>query len=163
MTGPDADLATRTARTARSNALSILVIAGLATLWSAFQGDLPFVGFGAALCVAAAAELAGSKRLVADPAGAAPLLIGGELAVLVLIAGYSLWRLVGFDYDAELAALPADARELLVGMAGDEELLRQALTLTNRLVYGCLLLVTLLYQGGMARFYRRRTAALGVA
>ena len=156
----DATLQSKTAATARNNALSILVVAGLATLWLAAQGHALAV-FGAVLCSAAVLELRGAKLLLADPLAARPMLVGAELAVLVLMLGYCAWRLASFDFDAELAALPETSRQLLLDATGDDEaVLREMMVLANRITYGVLAVVTLFYQGGMALFYRRRIARI---
>lgn len=156
----DEALQSKTAATARRNALSILVVAGLATLWLAARADALAL-FGAALSGAAVLELRGAKRLLADPVAARPMLVGAEAAVLVLMFGYCAWRLAGFDFDAELAALPEDSRQMLLDATGDDtEALREMMVLTNRITYGVLAVVTCFYQGGMVLLYRRRIAQI---
>jgi hypothetical protein len=153
----DEALRQRVARVARWNGGSILVVAGLGALLSIVGADAAPALFAAIIAYAGWRELAAGRALTA-PAGDAtalrPVLVRCELAVLVAIVGYSLWRLATADVAAELAELPTAERELLASLtAGDMALLEQLFGLALKITYGTLMLVTLAYQGGLAWWY----------
>jgi thiosulfate reductase cytochrome b subunit len=156
----DAALREKVARAARWNGGSILVIAGLSAVFSLVGAELMPTLFGAAIAAAGWAEHAAGRRLAladADVAALRTRLVRCELAVLALILGYSAWRLGSADFAAELAALPDDERMLVESLTGgDRELLEQMFASALKLTYCTLMIVTLLYQGGMAWWYDRR-------
>jgi len=164
----DAASLDKVARTARWNGGSIVVVAGLAALFAALDADVGTALFGAAIAAAGAIEhrsgaaLARGADRTWEPAYGRQVrgrLIGAELVVLVMIVGYSVWRLATVDVAGEIAALPDELREALVGLVGgDEALLAETFRLALDVTYTTLILVTLAYQGGMAWWYARRLA-----
>lgn len=159
----DDALRQRIARIARWNGGSIAVVAGLGALFSSAGGAWVAAGFAAAIAVAGWLERDGGKRLAAlaqgsagDLAALGTRLVRCELAVLAGIFMYSMWRLATADVAAELGQLPEAERELLASLtAGDQALLEQMFQLALKITYGTLIIVTLVYQGGMAWWYGR--------
>ena len=84
-------------------------------------------------------------------------LVGAELTVLVVIIGYSMWRLLSVDVAAELAELPVELRDALIGaLGGSEQALVEMFTLALKLTYTTLIVLSLVYQGGLAWWYARK-------
>ena len=155
----DTVTSTKVGGVASWNGGSIALTAGLAALISLSSGDLVPGAFGAAIAAAGAIEWrAGRKlRLGGDPVLARGRLVGAELTVLVLIIGYSMWRLFSVDVAAELAELPVELRDALIGaLGGSERALVQMFTLALKLTYTTLIVLSLVYQGGLAWWYARK-------
>lgn len=155
---------------ARADGWSVVVVAALGGLYAALHGSWAEVAGAGLVAAAGAAELHGRCRLTRGQADGTHWLIGAQAALLAVIWTYAWWRWRYFDPAELWAQLPALAqaeldRQLtaagLIPELDRPPLLAWMNTLT------CLLLVvlTLLYQGGMAAYYlsRRRTitAALG--
>ena len=101
---------------------------------------------------------------LADPA-AARALAGNQLALFGLIALYCVVQMVGFSpAQAKAAAISPEVRSQLNGMpsmakAIDSQIDRWAPLLTYGF-YGLVIVVSLIFQGGMALYYFTRTRHL---
>jgi len=141
----------RILRIARTNGLSIVIIAGLSVLIS--LGDW----FGMAICLAAVCggwlELSGRKQLLGGDAAGVRRMVKGELLVLAAVEIYCVVKL-GQGMSPEL-------REAIAGldMPELEPSFRSAFSAT----YIAVGLVTIVYQGGMARYYSRHAETVRVA
>lgn len=161
------DLLQRTRRTAAINGSSIVIVAGLSALVSVLLGS----GFGFLVGLAFAAtgvlELRGRKLLAHDPQTAERWLLGAQAAFFVLIALYAGYQLATLTGAAILQALSPDTLALLkqrlelqTGMQVPIDVIGAALLRVMRLVYWVLIVVSFVYQGGMAWYYHRRVRAL---
>ena len=153
----------RVARIARFDGISVAAVAGVFALLAASAHDVSGAVVGVIVAGAGAAELHGVSLLHGGEPRAVRWLIGSQLYLLVAILSYVTWRLGSPDprmLDAMRAALTSDQRQLLQQSGVTEaEFLRMAI----RLVYFCVGLATLVYQGGMIVYYSRRRAAIGHA
>jgi hypothetical protein len=138
----------RAARIARGNGLGY-VICGLLTLVGAFPEPSLDMLLGAALITAGLIERRQAAHLAEGIAGAATNLSHNELALGSAIVGYALLR---------MTVLPSPSfsdPELVnaLGTAGaDVEEMARAMA---QVVYGAVAVIAVLYQGGMALYFRR--------
>lgn len=141
----------RVLRIARTNGLSVVIIAALGTLIS--LGDWLGMAVGAAIIIGGSMELSGRKQLLRNDAAGIRQLVRSQWVVLAAIELYCLMKL-GFDRDHGVSQEMRSALiEMGIDMAQLEPSLRQAFYAT----YGAVALISLIYQGGMARYYGRRT------
>ena len=140
----------RAASLARSNALGYVVFGALSLVVSAAGADVPGLALGCVLAVVGVLQLKAAPKLRhADPS-APRTLARNELVLLASISVYCLLKLTLLrESGAELEAQIGDTSDLGFDV-GD---------LTNSLntaVYSTMLAISILYQGGMARYYLRR-------
>jgi len=140
----------RAARLAATNGMGYLVFGVLTALLSLSTSvsDLVALAVGAALIFVGLSSRTLSRRLRDGDAAAARTLARNELVLLVAIVAYCVLMLtvispVSPEFDRELrnAGLPIDT---------------EGLRSLGQLTYSIFLVVTLLYQGGLARYYRKR-------
>ena len=144
----------RVLRIAKTNGLSVVIIAALGTLIS--LGDWLGMAVGVALIVGGRMELAGRKRLLAnDPAGVRQL-VRAQWVVLGAIEIYCLIKL-GFDHDHGVSQ---ELRGAMIDLGIDMAALEPALRLAFYGSYGAVALISVVYQGGMARYYGRRAGVV---
>lgn len=138
---------------ARFDGMSVLAVAGGLGLLSAAFGDYFSATVGALVAGAGAAELHGTRLLARRDQRGMDWLVRSQLALLIAILGYCAFRLLRPELAPLRALISADMREQLevLGLSVDH-----FLGLLYRLVYGCVALTTLLYQGGLAIYYSRR-------
>ena len=136
----------------RINGWSVAIVCGLSLLLS---GSLAGAAVSAAALVSPVMELIGSYAAERGDKNGLRWLPRSQLVLLAVILAYSVFNLVTFDAATELAEMSPDMRDMLVGMVGDESMLREVITLASRLVYSTLIVVSLLYQGGLFFYYRR--------
>jgi len=151
----------RVMRTARLNGWSIALFAGFCALISLAFGDLVGAGIGLVVTAGGVVEIRGLRRLRRyDADGGMTLLIRAQLIVLGIIWVYSLGQLAGFDPQLALGNMTPDMKAMLdqIGV-GETELLR-LVRLSFYTLYASVLFATLLYQGGLALYYRNRRAAV---
>jgi hypothetical protein len=146
----------RAARVAAFNAWTTAILAALSAPFALFStiGLVAFV----VLALVAANEFRGRCRLLGfDPAGPT-ILAWNQLAFLALITAYCLWSIYAglhgqHSYEAEFRANPDLAAAL--GTLGDlGDVYKQLVVL----VYGAVIVLSILFQGGNALYYftRRR-------
>jgi len=147
----------RFVRIARINGWSIAIVCGLSLL---FSGSFGGAAVSAAALVSPVMELMGSYAEERGDQARLHWLPRSQLLLLAVILAYSLFNLVAFDAAQELAGMSPDTREMLVGLVGDESMLRDVMALAAKLVYSTLIVVALLYQGGLFLYYRRKIREL---
>jgi len=158
----------------RLNGWSVALFAGACALGSLLFGDLVSFAVGALVTVGGVMEIRGHRRLRRRDPDGMTLLVRSQLVVLGVIWAYALPRLLSFDAAYLQDQVIPNLRDNLaaVGMSLDEVLQEAGLTqkqivplvhLFFVVLYGSVMLVTLLYQGGMALYYRHRTAAVEAA
>ena len=141
----------RLLRVARFNGLSFVIIGGLSLLISV--GDW----FGMAVCAAVVGagwlELSGRTRLLAGDATGVRRMVKAELLVLAAIEIYCLTRLS--------QGIGPELREAIAGLDMPE--LEPAFRSAFSATYIAVGMVTIVYQGGMARYYGRKAGVVRAA
>ena len=164
MKEPDdkAALEQRILRISNINAWSVTLIAGSFTLLSLLGWSVAGIVVGAAVTAAGLMELHGQKALQTDPSQAQQWMVGSQVWLLTGVLSYCIWRLVSLDPDNPLAVL-GDTTPLLqlteamgLSMLHVTELFVKAYTLT----YVLIAVLTVLFQGGLALYYRSRIGRL---
>ncbi len=142
---------------------SIVAVAALGALLTLLLGDLPGVGVGLLVLAAGVTELRGRHRLQRrDPAGM-KLLVRAQLFLLGVILVYCVSRLGSFDGETAMASLTPEM-EVALKEAGLER--ADVLPLVQTVfyaVYGTVAFVSVIFQGGLALYYRSRTGAVSAA
>jgi len=145
----------RAAALARGNGGTLVVFGGLSALFGLLGPDPLSLIVGAIVVTVGLLERRGGRQLrQADP-GAPRRLAANELALLAAISTYAI---------LSLTLLRPSGAELVAATGGNvagldvQELLD---SLTN-VVYATVLVVTVLYQGGLARYYLARRAPLAL-
>lgn len=137
----------RAARLARSNGMGYAVFGVLTALLS--LDDITGLALGLVLLGVGLWERHHASRMLAGEVDAPDRLAQGEFVLMIAICLYAALKLTvlrtsGADLEAQLGAGASD-----FGIAG----LTDSLT---TLTYSVVIAVTLLYQGGMALYFRRR-------
>jgi hypothetical protein len=150
---PEAQLE-RILRVARMNGLSVVIIAGLGTILS--LGDWLGTGVGAAVVVGGWMELKGRKQLIRGDTGGVRTLVRSQWVVLAAIEVYCVMML-GFSRDHGVSQ---ELRGAMMEMGVDMVALEPSLRLAFYATYAAVALITIIYQGGMARYYGRRAGVV---
>ena len=153
---PEAQLQ-RVLRIARTNGLSIVIIASLGVLLS--LGDWLGMAVGALVAYGGWTELAGRKQLLAGDAAGVRRLVRAQWLVLGAIEAYCLIKL-GFDRDHGVSQ---ELRSAMIDLGVDMAALEPSLRLAFYGTYGAVALLTVVYQGGMARYYGRHAGTVATA
>ncbi len=146
----------RVLRTAKTNGLSVLIIASLGALASLAFGDLEGTAVGLAVAFGGWMELSGRQRLLRGDADGVTRLIRAQYVVMGAILVYCVTRLASFDPDQALSGLTPDMRQELVNEGVDVAAILRLVRIGFYSLYSVVAVVTLIYQGVMARYYGRR-------
>ena len=143
---------TRAAHVARRNGGSYIFF-GVLSVLLAMTADPAGLGLGVVLVGVGLSARSAGARLAADDIGAPMRLALGEVALLVGVIGYcvakmTIMRTSGAEMEALFASLSAD-----IDVAA-------LIDSTTDIVYTSIIGVAFLYQGGLALYYRARTAAV---
>jgi hypothetical protein len=150
----------RVLKVSRGNGWSVAIFAGLCSLVAVALGDPVGVAVGLLVTLGGLLEVRGHRQLQrGDPAGLKGL-VRAQFVVLGVIWIYAVTRLVSFDEEIARQLATPDMKSTLteLGLALDD-----ILPLVRRvfyLFYGAVMAATLLYQGGLALYYRRRAPAV---
>ena len=163
-----AEILRRVLRTARFDGTTVLFISGAFALIAAAAHDTTGACTGVAIAAAGAMELHGAGLLRNFDEKGMRWLIASQLFLLVCVLAYANYRLNHFSIaetkalikSVEPPELLAEARNSLSnqGLSADD-----ALREFNGLAWAAISIGTLIYQGGMAVYYRRRRAAVASA
>lgn len=152
-----AEILRRILRISGVNGWSVTIAAGLGTLFSLVFTDLIAIITGAVVAFGGITELQGRMALLRGEARGMRQLCLAQLIVLMMLWVYAITQLLTFDAAALLAKLPTDILTMAHDAGWDESALASVFRLANLLTYGVLMLVTLIYQGGLAIYYRHRS------
>jgi hypothetical protein len=160
---PPEEVLRRVLKTSRLNGWSVAIFAGLCSLVSLAFGDPVGCSVGLLVALGGALEVRGHRLLKRRDADGMKWLVRSQLVVLGVIWTYAATRLVSFDQEIVRELVSADMRASLneLGLTTED-----ILPLVRRffyLLYGSVMAATLIYQGGLALYYRRRTAMVATA
>lgn len=150
----------RVLRIAQTDGRLLLFIAGGFALISAYAGD----GIGAIVgCCAAGAgawELHGAGRLRSGFSDGTRDLIKSQLLLLLVMLGYVGFQLTHFEPETILSALTPALKERFTDMGITSDQYMTILKQSYFVGYIAVGLVSLVYQGSLALFYRRSRSAI---
>jgi len=152
----------RIMRISTINAWSVTIIAGCFTGLSLLGMSIPGVIVGAAVTTAGPLELHGLKQLEADPSRARPWMVGSQVWLMACVVSYCAWRLLSLDPDNPFVVFGDAAQVLeLVAIFGiPEAYLASLFVQAFYITYGLIAALTLIFQGGLAVYYRSRIGRL---
>ncbi len=171
---PPEEVLRRVVRLARLNGWSVALVAGLGVLLSLVLLDP--IGF--AVCglvgLGGVMEIHGQRMLVRRDAGGMRWLVRAQFVVGAVIVSYAASRILSFDAGylqqeaipnlrAMLTSVGMNLDDLLEPLGLDAGTIVPFVRLMVVVLYGSLLLATLVYQGGLALHYRHRTEAVEAA
>lgn len=138
---------------------SIVLVAGAGTLLSFAFASWIGVVVGALITLAGVIELRGRARLKREDARGITLLVGAQLMILLTLVVYSAANLVRFDESALLAQLAPYLPQINQALARanippSEVDIRALVKPAYFAVYCGVIVLTTLFQGGLALFYR---------
>lgn len=138
---------------------SVTFIAGVSTVLSLCFFDWFGGIIGGLVTFAGLYELRGRKRLLAGDAEGMTNLVRAQLLILATVWVYSVICLVTFN-EAKSAS---DMAAALGGYGMDARELGPYVKKLNQITYLTVIVVTLLFQGGLARYYHSRRAIVAQA
>jgi Ca2+/Na+ antiporter len=160
---PQEKALTRVLKISRFDGWSVIIVAALSILLTLALGDLLGSAIGLLAVVSGWMEVRGGRKLKArDPAGMR-WLVRSQLLLLSVILAYCTSRLGSFDAETVMGNLTPDL-EAILQESGIERTDVLPLVHTFFLaLYLSVALVSVLYQGGMALYYRRKTPLVTAA
>ena len=140
----------------RLNGWSVIVLSALGSLLALAIGDLPSALIGLLVLAAGLLEVRGYRQLQQrNPAGL-NLLVRSQLFLLAVMLVYCAGRLGSFDADTALASLTPDMEVILAEAGLDKSSLLPLVRTAFFALYSTVAAITLIYQGGLALFYRSK-------
>lgn len=147
----------RVLRTANTDGISVMAIAGFLALLSASAGDFYGAGIGLLVAAAGAIELHGAGLLRSgDPRGV-NWLVASQPYLLAVLLGYCALRLISFDPGLLRQAVTAEMRETIQEAGYKEDSFIRTVYYGS---YALLAVGTFCFQGAMTVFYWRRREAM---
>jgi len=147
----------------RLNGWSVVIFAGLGTLLALALGDWLSTGLGLLVAALGGLEVHGNRRLrKRDPEGM-KWLIRSQMLLLALILAYCASRLGSFDAESALANLTPDMEAVLKESGLTRADILPLLHQMFLALYLSVALASLVYQGGLALYYRSKTRLVTAA
>jgi hypothetical protein len=140
----------------RLNGWSVCVIAGLGSLLALALGDLTSLFIGLLVVVAGVMEVRGHKQLQRRDADGMKGLIRSQLFLLMVMLVYCAGRLGSFDADTAMASLTPDMEAMLKEAGLERADILPLVRMTFLGTYLAIAATCLIYQGGMALYYRSK-------
>ena len=151
----------RVMRIARLNGWSIAIFAGFCALVSFATGDVVGGVIGLIVAAGGAVEIRGYRKLQQHDADSGmTLLIRAQWIVLVSIWAYAVGKLLSFDPQTAMGNETPDMKAMIDQAGLSTADINRLVTLTFYATYVTVLIVTLIYQGGMMLYYRNRRGAV---
>lgn len=162
---PLVDPSAKVAALSRANSLAVAGFAALSLVVPLVRGDWITAGWASLALFAGVLEWAGQQRLRARRSGGVRAMIAAQILLIAVVWCYAWLRWRNFDADALWNEFPRfvqgllEQRMITAGLdpVWDRPLLMQV---TNITLCASLALVALVYQGGLAIYYARRTRGL---
>lgn len=147
-------------RIAFANGLSIVIIAGGATLFSLLFTDWTGVLVGLLVTSGGAMEMYGRYLIGKGDKKGCQWLMNAQLLLIAVIAYYCGLQLRNFDADELMGHLPQELETSIAQAGIDIDRMKPIFTLMSKVLYGSVIFLTLIYQGGMYFYYRKRRPAV---
>ena len=142
---------------------SLIVIAALGLLVTLLLGDLSGIAIALLVLLAGLIELRGRKQLQRRNAEGMKLLVRSQVFLLTVILVYCASRLGSYDAESMLSNLTPDMRAMLTEAGLQVSDIVPLVHTAFLVLYITVALVTLIYQGGLALYYRSRTKPVAEA
>lgn len=136
---------------------SVTVIASLGVLLTLIIGDWLGTGIGLLVLAAGGLELRGRRQIMRRDSDGLKQLVRAQLFLLAVILVYCTGRLGSFDADTAMANLTPDMEALLKEAGLERADILPLVRITFFATYGGVALLSLLFQGGLILYYRRKT------
>ncbi|MDB6169176.1 MAG: hypothetical protein JWM88_2040 [Verrucomicrobia bacterium] len=146
----------RVLRASKINGWSVLVISLPGALISGLLGDFSGAFVGLIVAYGGWTEVSGHNQVRRGDADGMQRLVRAQWIVLGAVLVYCVTRIASFDADTALSSLTPGLRSELASSGVDVEAIMPMVRLFFYFTYGIAAFLTLIYQGGMARYYRRR-------
>jgi hypothetical protein len=153
----------RILRMSALNGWSVALFSGFCALISLLFGQLTGTGVGVMIMIGGIMELRGRKKLQRHDIDGMRLLVRAQLFVLGVVLVYAVSRVASFDAEFARSNVSPEMQQLLTESGVDLGEILPLIKLAFYGMYGAVILATILYQGGMAWYYHRRTAAVRIA
>ena len=141
----------------RFNGWSVIVVAGLGVLLALALGDLSSIFIGLLVAVSGIMEVRGGRKLKRrDPEGV-KLLVRSQMFLLAIILVYCASRLGSFDADTVMGGLTPDMESILKESGIQKGDILPLIRTAFFTLYITLAVTCLIYQGGLALWYRSKT------
>jgi len=141
------------------NGWSVIAVAALGILLALVLGDWSSVVIGLLVVGSGVMEIRGHNKLKRrDAGGGMRLLVRSQMFLLAVILVYCASRLGSYDSDSMLGNVTPEMKTMLKDSGIEMADLIPLVRLAFYLLYGVLALTCLIYQGGLALFYRGKTA-----
>lgn len=161
-TTPD-EVLRRVLRLSSVNGLSVAIFAGLCALGSLVFGDLLGAGVGLLVAIGGITEVRGRNKLRQRDADGMRLLVRAQWMVLGVIWVYAASRIGSFDAMLALDNQTPEMRQMLAEAGVETAQLITLVEIFFYVFYSVVMLVTLIYQGGLALYYKHRTPMVAAA
>jgi hypothetical protein len=141
----------------RLNGWSVIIIAGLGILLALVLGDLSSVAIGLLVAVSGIMEVRGHKKLRRRDPDGMKLLVRSQMFLLAIILVYCASRLGSFDADTVMGGLTPDMEAILKESGIQKNDILPLVRTAFFTLYLTLAATCLIYQGGLALWYRGKT------
>jgi hypothetical protein len=152
----------RVLQLATSNGRILVAMAGLFSIFAAFNHNAVTTVTGVLAVGMGIFELHGTNRLREGVIDGLNWIIASQIGLMFTVFLFVGWRMAEFDVTAFMASLPPDVigqMEAQLRTQGHPLTeLPRALKTVNIMLYGLLGLIAFFYQGGMSLYYHRRRA-----
>lgn len=145
---------------ARRDGFSVLIIASIFALFAAVAGDMSGALIGLSVAGAGALELQGCHLLREGEPRGLRWLFTSQLALMAVILVYCLLRLFNFDPELVEQTISPQMREIFTEAGYTTEMVKGLIQKIYYLTYSLVGIVTIIYQGMMARHYYRSRQAI---
>ena len=150
----------RVYRLARRDGTSVLIIASVFSLFAAIAGDIAGAMIGLSVAGAGALELQGCHLLREGEPRGVRWLITSQLALMTVILMYCILRLMNFQPELIEQAISPQMRDIFTEAGYTTEMIKSLVQKIYYLTYSLVGIITIIYQGMMARYYHQRTEAI---
>ena len=140
----------------RINGWSIVSFAALCSIVVLLMGDLFGFGVGVAVTISGVMELRGHRLLTNRDSSAFFWLGASQMYLVAVLWAYATHQLLKFDSDNPWAMFPPEFKELILSINPDTYLVEALIRITYPATYFVLILVVLVYQGGLCLYYISR-------
>jgi len=154
----------RVLRVARMDGKVLVILATTFAVFAALSRHAPPVVAGVLAAGCGLLELNGTNRLQnGDPQGLENMIMA-QVILMLTVVGYAAWMLFYFDVQAFMDRLPPKVveyyREQLLTSGFTEADIPRFYQGVNTLVYSLVAVMTVVFQGMMARFYQQARPAV---